>query len=56
MVNDLNPLSLHINRFFFVEIFEGKKKKKKNDFGVFWGIISKMRYFSKNPALSVFYP
>ena len=49
MVHDLNPKNLHINgQFFFFE------NPKNPIFGVFLGIIPKMRFFPKNLALSVF--
>ena len=55
MVHDLNPKNLHINgNFFFFFFF--LQNPKNPIFGVFWGIIPKMRLFPKNPAPSVFYP
>ena len=50
MVYNLNPINLHINGQFLLQ-----NQKKKNIFGVFLGIINKMRFFSKNSAPSVFY-
>ena len=46
MVHDLNQKNLHIKGFFLFA------KSKKLFFGMFLGIISKMRFFSKNPAVS----
>jgi len=50
MVHLLKPKNGHINGLNFVA------NPKNPIFGVFLGIIPKMRIFSKNPAPSVFHP
>ena len=49
MVHDLNPKNLHINGFFFFV-----QNPKNSIFGVFLGIIPKMRFFPETPTPSVF--
>ena len=53
MVHDLNPkiyTSMHYIKIYFLQ------NPKNAILGMFLGIIPKMRYFPKDPALSVFYP
>ena len=51
MVHDLNPKNLSINRLFFF-----LQNLKNPIFGVYLGIIPKIRFFHKNLAPSNFYP
>ena len=55
MVHDLKQKKLYITGLIFFFFFFYKIQKNPI-FEVFWGIIPKMRFFPKNPALSVFHP
>ena len=52
MAHDLNLKKIYTSMIFFVVV----AKSKKLYFEFFGGIIPKMRFFPKDPTLSIFFP